>query len=282
MKIDCRYEIKKDLLLALDDEKITFAQLALECGLSRGTLEEALETPSFKDEVYEKFYSFLYRSGYRVNKAKEEMAKESYGCVLFHGSKLGLEQIGCLGSRPNCDFGPGFYLGESYSQALAFVCAKEGSSVYSFAADFDGLSEKRFSCDLDWMLAICHYRGALKRFGGSPRIAQAIAEAEKADLIIAPIADNKMYFVMSRFVDGDINAEVALHSLAASNLGLQYVFKSEKAIERLRPLERYYLSQPEKRDCMARAEERSKEIDTKLKLAKREFVSGLYIEEILK
>jgi hypothetical protein len=73
-----------------------------------------------------------------------------------------------------------------------------------------------------------------------------------------------------------------LHSLSASSLGLQYIIKTERALEKCIPIERYYLSVPEREDCKKALIERGYEIDTKLKLAKREFRDGLYIEELLK
>ena len=105
---------------------------------------------------------------------------------------------------------------------------------------------------------------------------------ETADVVIAPIADNRMFSIMNSFASGDINADVAIHSLSASKLGMQYIFKTEKAISALTPVERYYLSADEKYDCIRSLDERAAEINTKLKLAKREFREGLYIEEILK
>ena len=59
------------------------------------------------------------------------------------------------------------------------------------------------------------------------------------------------------------------------------VYKRQ-ALQNLVPIEKYYLSVPERKDCRKVLNERSYEIDTKLKLAKREFKTGLYIEEILK
>ena len=106
--------------------------------------------------------------------------------------------------------------------------------------------------------------------------------AETADVIVAPIADNKMFYIMSQFTDGEINADVALHSLSASKLGNQYIFRIDKAMRNLTAIEKYYLCVPEREDCKASLIERGFEIDTKLKLAKREFKSGLYIEEMLK
>ncbi len=46
------------------------------------------------------------------------------------------------------------------------------------------------------------------------------------------------------------------------------------------PIEKYYLCRPERDECKKMLIERGFEIDTKLKLAKREFKTGLYIEEI--
>ena len=87
---------------------------------------------------------------------------------------------------------------------------------------------------------------------------------------------------MSLFAAGEINAEVALHSLSASKLGLQYIIKTEKAIKKLKVIEKYYLCKEEKIDCQEKLNIRSLEIDTKLKMAKREFREGLFIEELLK
>jgi hypothetical protein len=112
-------------------------------------------------------------------------------------------------------------------------------------------------------------------------VQKVVKKIEDADVIIAPIADNKMFYVMSQFAEGEINADVAIHSLSASRLGLQYIFKTDKALKNLIPIERYYLSVPEREDCRRALIERGYEIDTKLKLAKREFKTGLYIEELL-
>ena len=183
------------------------------------------------------------------------------------------------GSRVNCNFGNGFYLGETYNQALSFVCEKAGSSVYSFRYSLDNLKIKQFECNLDWMLAICYHCGTLEPYENIQKIAKNIKDA---DVIIAPIADNKMFYIMSQFTEGEINADVALHSLSASKLGLQYIFKIDKALLNLIQIEKYYLSEPEREDCRKRLVERSFEIDTKPKLAKREFKSGPYIEELFK
>ena len=87
---------------------------------------------------------------------------------------------------------------------------------------------------------------------------------------------------MSLFANGDINSNIALHSLSASNLGLQYVFRSEKAIKKLKTIEKYYICNSERNYAMTKLKDRSNYVDSKLKMSRREFKKGLYIEELLK
>ncbi len=282
IKVDCNYNIADDIGFIIEAEHINKNEFAEEANISRTTLDEIIKNNITSENIYEKIYSFIYSKKYRINSVKEELIKEKFHNVLFHGSKDGLSYISDKGSRDSCDFGNGFYLGETYNQALSFVCEKDSSSVYSFRYSLDGLKIKRFECNLEWMLAICYYRGTIEEYKSKDIISKIISEVEDADVIIAPIADNKMFYIMAQFTDGEINADVALHSLSASKLGLQYIFKTDKAINKLIPIERYYICKSEKQDCKDKLIERGFEIDTKLKLAKREFKDGLYIEEILK
>lgn len=282
LNMNCDYNIAEDIGFLIEADHINMAELASRTKISRTTLLQILKSGKSGNDVYEKLYAYAYNQKYRINSVKEELIRERYQTVLFHGSKDGLSKITANGSRENCDLGNGFYLGETYRQALSFVCEKENSSVYSFRYSLDGLKVKEFECDLEWMLAICHYRGTIADYENNEIIKKIVSEVERADVVIAPIADNKMFYIMAQFTDGEINADVALHSLSASKLGLQYIFKTDKAIDQLVPIEKYFISKPEREDCRTALIERSFEIDTKLKLAKREYKAGAYIEEILK
>ena len=280
INIDCEYRIKEDIEFIIETEKINKLELSKKTGISRVTLDGIAKNGTTIDSVYEKFYSYVYDSNYRINAVKEEIIKEKYGEILFHGSKNGLSQVTVTGSRNNCDFGNGFYLGETYNQALSFVCENDKSSVYSFRYSLKDLNICRFDCSMEWMLAICYHRGTLGSYSENEKVRNIIDKVNKADVVIAPIADNKMFYVMAQFTEGEINADVALHSLSASKLGFQYIFKTDKALNKLTPIEKYYLCMRERDDCKKSLIERGFEIDTKLKLAKREFKTGLYIEEI--
>lgn len=280
VNVNCECTIKEDIEFILENEDIDILDLSYATGISRTTLMEILKTGIAQSNIYEKFYSYIYRINYRINSVKEEFLKETNGQILFHGSKNGLKQILSNGSKRNCDFGEGFYLGETYIQALSFVYEKRDSFIYSFNCDFSNLKIKKFNCDLEWMLTICYFRGYLKQYENNRKVIELLKEIDDVDLIIAPIADNKMFYIMSQFSNGEINVDVAIHSLSASNLGYQYVIKSELALEKIKPIEKYYICNDERLDCKKKLSDRSFEIDTKLKLALRKFRNGLFIEEI--
>ena len=282
MNVICEYKIREDIGFILEAEGINKLELSEATGISRSTLDSVEKKGVATNEVCEKLYSYIYRRDYRLNLVKEELIKEKYRNVLFHGSKYGLSEVTVSGSRNNCDFGNGFYLGQTYHQALSFVCEYDKASVYSFRYSFDGLKMIEFGCSLDWMLAICYFRGTIEEYAESSIVQGLVKKLKDADVVVAPIADNKMFYVMSQFAEGEINADVALHSLSASGLGFQYIIKTERALKKCIPIERYYLSVPEREDCRKSLIERGYLIDTKLKLAKREFKEGLYIEELLK
>ena len=59
-----------------------------------------------------------------------------------------------------------------------------------------------------------------------PTIKTLIEQSKDCDYIIAPIADNRMFQIINAFIDGEITDEQCKHCLAATNLGMQYIFIS--------------------------------------------------------
>ena len=149
IKITNDYNIAEDIGFLLESDQINNTELSNRTTISRTTLMDILKSGKARNDVCEKIYAYAYGRNYRINSVKEELLREKYRQVLFHGSKDGLSEIDVHGSRDNCDFGKGFYLGETYRQALSFICEKENSSVYSFRCSLDGLKLKRFECDLE-------------------------------------------------------------------------------------------------------------------------------------
>ena len=111
IKVACDYNIKEDIGFILESEKINNIEFAERAKVSRTTLEGIVKKGIARDDVCEKIYAYAYNNKYRINSVKEELIKEKYRDVLFHGSKKGLSEISISDSRENCDFGKGFYLG---------------------------------------------------------------------------------------------------------------------------------------------------------------------------
>lgn len=278
------YQFAKDVGFVSEALEMSLNKIILQLGISEPSFYHALKEENVSREILEPFYSFAYQQGFRLNKAKEEMFKENLGkdeILLFHGSSLGIKEIDPKGSRMDCDFSYGFYCGESYSSALCFVEGDSESSVYVFKANLDGLKIGEFHNDLEWMLSVCYHRGTLKEYENHPKLMGIIKKHENDDVIIAPVANNKMFRVMQEFGKGNISDVQAIQALSASRLGKQYVFKTSKAISKLEELERLYLCSEEEEASKMNSVERAYQIQTKLNLAKREYRrEGLYIDEV--
>ena len=127
------------------------------------------------------------------------------------------------------------------------------------------------------------YNKMINEYANNTKIVELLNRIKDVDVIIAPIADNKMFNIMHQFGDGDITTIQAIHSLATSGLGKQFVLKTTKAISHLTQVERLFLSSSERKAISILMEDRGREIDTKLKLSKREFRGkGQYIDELFK
>ena len=186
--------------------------------------------------------------------------------MLFHGAKTEIDgEIDIHKGRKNNDFGQGFYTGESYEQTISFVSGFGNSSVYYIRFDDRDLKCKRYEVNKD-----------------HPAVKALIEQSRNCDYIIAPIADNRMFQIINSFIAGDLTDEQCKHCLAATNLGMQYIFLTEKAVSQIKLTERCYISNNEREYYKNIRLEESKLGDDKVKLAKRQYRGqGRYIDEIL-
>lgn len=237
-------------------------------------------------EYVEKIYNLAFSKGIRISRLKEMLYKEKIGNthkLLAHGSKKEIEgEISISKGRANNDFGLGFYAGESCEQAISFISNFDEGSIYFLDFNPNGLKCKKYDVTQDWMLIIAYYRGTLRDYEDNPIIKKLVDETKEYDYIIAPIADNRMFKIINSFIEGEITDEQCKHCLAATNLGNQYVFKTEKAINNLKIIERSYVSKAEKKYYQGIKEMDTRLGDDKVKLARREYRGkGLYIDDIL-
>ena len=280
-----RYSVSDDLRLAEFMFNYSKEELAFELGIPRITLSRIKNNETYPTEsTLAKIYDYFYKNGLKINEIKAGIYDEEMieGKLLFHGAKNEIiNEISTNYSKKHNDFGPAFYCAESYLQTSQFVSRFDKSSLYLIDFDSAGLKMMEFDISQEWMLAIAYFRGTLEKYKNAPLIIKIIKKIESVDYLIAPIADNRMFSIIDRFVLGEITDEQCLHCLSATKLGRQYVFLTSKAISKLKMLERCYISQSERNDNnllrnkdLISGEEKIKEALIKYR------GKGKYIEEI--
>lgn len=284
MFMDTSKEIK--LIRSLLD--LTQEDLAKEIGVSFETINR-WEMGKAEIEAYnkEKLYAYAYRRKVYLNKIYEQLFKEDESeeeKVLFHGSKKDFSfPVDLLHSKANNDFGRAFYLGENLNQASTYVANSPSPKVYAFKLNLSSLKRKRFDVSKEWMLSIAYYRGWLIDYRGHPTLKTIVSAVEEADIIIAPIADNRMFDLISEFVRGEITDLQATHALSATNLGMQYALRSLVAIKNLSFLDSLHISSLERESLVNERLEMNALGQDKVKVARINYRGkGRYIDELLK
>jgi len=282
------YNFTQDIKSIREMLGLSQAELAKAVGVQRVTISRSeLKENEHSDRLLELIYSYAYEKDIRLNKLKEMFWQERLDNghkLLFHGAKSEIKgEIDIKKGRINNDFGQGFYTGENYDQAVLFVSGFERPSLYMIDFNEEGLKSRKYIVDRDWMLTIAYYRGTLDKYKAYPLISKLIKESRDCDYIIAPIADNRMFQIINSFIGGEITDEQCKHCLAATNLGNQYVFISERAVNNIKLLERCYLSVNERDHYQNIRSADAKLGDDKVKLARIEYRGkGKYIDEILR
>lgn len=282
-----QYRVKDDLILLRNFFQFSQEDFAKEIGVDRLTItrtENGETYPRF--ELLDKIYGYCFDKGLKLNIQKEMFYKDDVKkdhVLLSHASKKGIDGVIAIDKgRDNNDFGRGFYCGDSYDKAICFVCRFPESSVYFIDFDPKGLKGIQFEVDTNWMLAIAYFRGTLEAYRGNERIKKIIAPVLEADYVVAPIADNRMFQIIDTFISGEITDEQCKHCLAATNLGMQYVFLSNESVSHLKVLENCFVSSSEKQWYKKEQVLFQKLGADKSKLARIQYRGkGKYIEEIL-
>ena len=172
--------------------------------------------------------------------------KDIYGYVFnhfpigfYHGSRQGIE--GDIDPFRNqgktLDFGFGFYLGTTFKQSSTFVAAEdEGKDrVYKFSFSLEGLDYLELR-DIRWVFFVAYNR---KRIPDTPENAGLLRQIRKVlnhgyDVIIGPIADDKMAISMDNFFNNNISYGQLIKCLTQLNIGDQYCLKTPKACQNLK------------------------------------------------
>ena len=153
---------------------------------------------------------------------------------LYHGTNVDFDRIDLLKSKPNKDFGGGFYLSADYGKALDMAKVKvdlygTGSPVvqtYLFDDEAWGaLKVLRFE----------NYSEEWARFILQNRNNPTEEPVHDYDVVIGPIANDRVGLQLWKYENKAIDLPTLVRHLRyMKGVTIQYFFGTERAIKRLR------------------------------------------------
>ncbi len=153
---------------------------------------------------------------------------------LYHGSTVIIERIDLSKSRPNKDFGSGFYLSEDRQQALRmgeFKALTEGGTPVLNTYLFD--EKLLVSKDLK-VLTFEGYTREWAEFIFLNRNNKTTLPAHDYDIVYGPIANDRVGVQIGKYEAGDISLKQFLENLKyMKGITFQYFFGTEVAISKL-------------------------------------------------
>lgn len=146
--------------------------------------------------------------------------------VLYHGGASVVRIPDLTMSREDIDFGRGFYLSDDYNRSAKWACRKATSIVNEYELSLSGLKVHRFLPDIEWLDFVV----ANRQMGN---LTEAFAEIASCDVLIGPIADDKLFSLIELYEDGIVPAETAVEVMNCMNYGTQYTLKTDNAVKKL-------------------------------------------------
>lgn len=153
---------------------------------------------------------------------------------LFHGTNIDFENIDLKMSKPNKDFGQGFYLSDTRQQAEELAMARvelTGGNPVVIEYDFDEelLHDKSLKVKLfeeyteDWANFILANRNSIN------------GNIHDYDIVFGPIANDRVGRQLWRYRNHDIDMSTLVKNLKfMKGITFQYFFGTERAIKHLK------------------------------------------------
>lgn len=151
--------------------------------------------------------------------------------ILYHGSTVDIENIDLQKSKPNKDFGKGFYLSAEKEQAVAMADYKAeqigGVSVIN-AYEFD----ETYLYNPSYNVKIFNeYDKEWADFIFANRNNPALANVHNYDIVIGPIANDRVGIQIRRYMEKEIDLPTFIERLKyMKGITIQYYFGTERAI----------------------------------------------------
>jgi len=157
--------------------------------------------------------------------------------ILYHGSTVDITRIDLSRSRPNKDFGRGFYLSADKQQALRmaqFKALTEGGQPVLNTYEFD---ERAMTDERLRVLTFDGYSRQWADFIFLNRNNPVERPAHDYDIVYGPIANDRVGVQIGKYEAGDITLDQFLENLKyMRGVTFQYYFGTERAIAQLTKL----------------------------------------------
>ena len=154
--------------------------------------------------------------------------------ILYHGTNIDFDEIDLGRSNPFKDFGKGFYLPDIRTQAEELArkrMIRDGGSQIVQVYEFDealladpSLKSKKFDGPTaEWAEFIYRNRNR----------SESVFKHDY-DIVIGPIADDGVAYLLSRYQEGSFTIEELADQLKYKRLNSQYYFGTARAISLLK------------------------------------------------
>ncbi len=151
--------------------------------------------------------------------------------ICYHGSDTIVDTPKILEAKRPLDFGGGFYVTTSEKQA------KSWAIKVAYRNNNNHRCVNRYEFDLEeakTKLAVIHFEVADEKWLDFICDNRSGKPTGNYDIVIGPVADDRVYRVVVEYENGDLDKETALKKLKAEELCDQILFHTEKALEYLK------------------------------------------------
>ncbi|MCQ2802065.1 MAG: DUF3990 domain-containing protein [Bacilli bacterium] len=170
--------------------------------------------------------------------------------IFYHGSKRIIDKVIVNGSDVDNDYGPSFYVTLEKESAKEWAC-KNGSvgivNKYSIKNDdfnslkiLDLTNKDKYSV-LTWLAILMHFRNLDNSFKTTFKsrllwLEKYYVDVNQYDVIKGFRADDSYFKFPLKFISGLLSYESLEKVFKFGNLGIQYAFMSNKAVNKLKYL----------------------------------------------
>ncbi len=144
---------------------------------------------------------------------------------LYHGSDQIVEKPRILEPNRRMDFGKGFYTTQSYKQAERWardVRRKRGAD-HAYVSEYEYNESGR--------LRVLVFDGPTEEWLDFVETNRLKGDLHDYDIVIGPVADEGVYYVLLLYESGAISSEETIIRLEAARLDGQVLFHTDKSLD---------------------------------------------------